>query len=143
MMNKDRLNRREMEVDQNFININRTCTFYGKFSTGSGLFITQILLFTIIVDCVNMNVVRNLVVIEPYYIIAIFYGCISILMLSSLDLKIVDYFVQIFINRVREFVIERLEERRFEPPILEMAQDLTRVAFIRLLFYFIIPVSAR
>lgn len=101
------------------------------------------MLFTILVDCVNMNVVKNLVVIEPYYVIAVFFGCISIFMLSSLDLRIVDYFVQVFINRVREFVIERLEEKRFEPPIFEMSLDLTRVAFIRLLVFFIAPVCCK
>jgi len=140
MMNKDRLVPREMEIDHSFVNLCRTCTFYGKFATGAGLFIMQIMLFTILVDCVNMNIVKTIVVIEPYYMIAIFYGCVSILLLSSLDLRTVDYFVQVFINRIREFVLERLEEKRYEPPVLEMAIDLTRVAFIRLLFMLIIPV---
>lgn len=141
MMNKDRMNRKEMEIDQTFVNLNRTCTFYGKFSTGASLFILKIMLFTIIVDCMNMNVVKNLLVIDPYYIVAIFYGCVSLLILSACELRLVDYFVQIFINRVREFVIERLEEKRFEPPVLEMALDLTRVAFVRVFFHFVVPVS--
>lgn len=142
MMNKETRNRMEVEKDVTFVNLNRTCTFYGKFSTGTSLFILQIMLFTILVDCSNMNIVKNLVVIEPYYIIAIFYGCSSLLLLSSLDLRLVDYFVQIIINRIREFVIERLEEKRFEPPVLEIATELVRVAFIRLLFYFILPVNS-
>lgn len=140
MMNKDNTDAREMEIDQSFVNISRTCSFYGKFSTGAGLFITQIMLFTILVDCVNMNIIKNLVVIDPYYIIAIFYGSISITLLSSLDLKVVDYFVQILINRIRELAMERIDEQRYEPPVLEMSQDLVRVSFIRLLAVFFLPV---
>lgn len=140
MMNKDNADKREMQVDHSFVNISRTCTFYGKFSTGAGLFITQIMLFTILVDCVNMNIIQNLVVIEPYYIIAIFYGCISMLLLASLDLRLVDYFVQQLINRTRELVQERIHELRYEPPVLEMSIDLTRSSFMRLLAYFFLPV---
>ncbi len=143
MMNKDNADKKEMQVDHSFVNISRTCTFYGKFSTGAGLFITQIMLFTILVDCVNMNIVKNLMVIEPYYIVAIFYGCISMLLLSSLDLRLVDYFVQQLINRTRELVQERIDELRYEPPVLEMSLDLTRSSFIRLLIYFFIPVSLK
>lgn len=140
MMNKDRNDQKEMQVDLTFVNLNRTCTFYGKFSTGAGLFIVQILLFTILVDCVNMNIVQNLIVIDPYYVIAIFYGCLILNVLGGLEVRLVEYFVQVFINRIREFVMERLEEKRFEPPILEMCQDLTRVSFIRLTVHFVVPV---
>lgn len=143
MMAKDDTNAREMQVDQSFANISRTCTFYGKFSTGAGLFITQIMLFTILVDCVNMNIIKNLVVIDPYYIIAIIYGSLSILLLSSLDLRVVDYFVQIMIDRIRELTMERLDELRYEPPVLEISQDMTRVSFMRLFAFFFLPVSFR
>lgn len=141
MMNKDNHDQREMQMDHSFVNISRTCTFYGKFSTGAGLFITQIMLFTILVDCVNMNIIKDLKVIEPYYIVAIFYGSISMTLLASLDLRLVDYFVQQLINRTRELVQERIHELRFEPPVLEMSLDLTRSSFIRLLAYFWLPVA--
>lgn len=142
MMAKDDTNAREMQVDQSFANISRTCTFYGKFSTGAGLFITQIMLFTILVDCVNMNIIKDLVVIDPYYIIAIIYGSISIMLLSSLDLKVVDYYVMILIDRIRELTMERLDELRYEPPVLEISQDMTRVSFIRLFAFFFLPVDS-
>ena len=45
-----------------------------------------------------------------------------------------EYFVQQLINRTREFVIERLEELHFEPPMLEISQDLARSSFFRLFF---------
>ena len=57
MMNKDVTDERDMQIDHTFVNISRTCTFYGKFSTGAGLFITQIMMFTILVDCANMNII--------------------------------------------------------------------------------------
>lgn len=141
MMNKDNHDQREMQMDHSFVNISRTCTFYGKFSTGAGLFITQIMLFTILIDCINMNITKDLTVIEPYYVVAIFYGCISLSLLASLELRLVDYFVQQLINRTRELAQERLHELRFEPPILEMSLDLTRSSYVRLLCFFWIPVS--
>ena len=141
MMNKDDTNPKEMELDQSFVNISRTCTFYGKFSTGAGLFITQIMLFTILVDCVNMNIQKDLILVDPYCIVAIFYGCISVLLLSSLDLRLVDYFVQQLINRTRELVQQRIHELRHEPPVLEMCLDLTRSSYIRLITMFFIPVD--
>lgn len=141
MMNKERVLRDEMKGDVNIINLTRTCIFYGKFATGTSLFISKIMIFTILVDCFNMNIVGSILLVKPYELIAIFFGCQSITILCSLELSNVDYFVQQLINRTREFVIERLEELHFEPPVLEISQDLARSSFFRLFFMLYLPVS--
>lgn len=86
-------------VDTNFTQLIQFCKFYGKFSNGVSLFINKIMCFTILVDSFNMNIVDHINLIDPYYLIAIVFGCTGFISLTSLDLISVNRTVQYFIHR--------------------------------------------
>lgn len=86
-------------VDTNFTQLIQFCKFYGKFSNGVSLFINKIMCFTILVDSFNMNIVDHINLIDPYYLIAIVFGCTGFISLTSMDLISVKRTVQYFIHR--------------------------------------------
>ena len=80
--------------------------------------------FTILVDSFNMRIVDHINLVDPYYLMAIVFGCIGLLCIVSLDIFSVGRFVQYFIHRVRIFVAQKYLDPKFEPPIVEISKDL-------------------
>lgn len=83
----------EHHHDSNMTHLIKFCQYYGKYSSGVGLFISKIMCFTILVDSFNMNIVDHINLIDPYYLMAIVFGCSGLMFLASLDLMSVDRFV--------------------------------------------------
>ena len=55
--------------NSNFTDVINCCKFFSKFSNGVTLFVLKVLVFVILVDAFNINVVSSIVVIDPYYIL--------------------------------------------------------------------------
>ena len=73
--------------NENFKDVIDSCNFFGKFSNGVALFILKILCFVILVDSFNINIVESIIIIDPYYILGIVTGCLSLYCLTSLDIR--------------------------------------------------------
>jgi hypothetical protein len=65
----------EKKIDSGFIEIVHFSEFFAKFACGSSLFINKILCFTILVDSFNMNIVETIVLVDPYYLLCVAFGC--------------------------------------------------------------------
>jgi len=82
--------------NENFKDVIDSCNFFGKFSNGVALFILKILCFVILVDSFNINIVESIIIIDPYYILGIVTGCLSLYCLTSLDIRTGELFTQHF-----------------------------------------------
>lgn len=131
----------ESKLDVNISQLINFCKFYGKFSNGVSLFINKIMCFTILVDSFNMHIVDHINLIDPYYLIGIVFGCTGLMCLVSLDIISVNRFVQYFIHRIRIFVAQHYRDPAYEPPMLEIAQDLVSITFYQQLLVLYLPVS--
>lgn len=131
----------ESLLDVNFSELVKFCKFYAKFSNGVGLFINKIMCFTVLVDSFNMHIVDHINLIDPYYLIGIAFGCTMLMCLVTLDTLSVNRFVQFFLHRVRVFVAQKYLNPEFEPPILEIAEDLVTVTIFQQCLTLYIPVS--
>ena len=58
----------------------------GKFSNGVPIFIRIILSFVILVDSFNIEIVKSIIVIEPFYILGMFSGCLLFYFLTGLEI---------------------------------------------------------
>ena len=128
----------------NFAEVIENCRYFGKFSNGITLFILQILCFVILVDSFNINIVSSIIVIDPYYIFGIVTGCIGIYCLTSLDIRSGEIFSKILLRRIKTQVLRNIRDdtdREYEPPIVEIAEDMMHVAIVNQIFVFYIPVS--
>lgn len=138
--NLDADNKNFKMVETNFTQLIQYCKFYGKFSNGVSLFINKIMCFTILVDSFNMNIVDHINLIDPYYLIAIVFGCSGFICLTSLDIISVKRTAQYFIHRIRISVAPKYREAKYEPPIAEISLDLVKVIFLQQGIVLFLPV---
>lgn len=117
-----------------------SCRYFGKFSNGITLFILKILCFVILVDSFNINIVSSIIVIDPYYILGIVTGCIGIYILTSLDIRTGEVFCKLLLQRIKRQVLKHISEEDYEPPIKEIAEDMTQFGLVNQIFNFYIPV---
>jgi hypothetical protein len=138
---KDETIAEQTGIEDGFSQIIHFCDTFSCFSSGASLFINKILCFTILVDSFNMSIVKTIVLVDPYYLIAIASGCSMLLFLTSMDLRSLDNFIKFLLIRIRTFVTGRINNTDFEPPMVDIARDLLTVSFINELCLFYIPVS--
>ena len=127
--------------EKNFIELIKFSRFFGKFSNGFSLYILKILCFVILIDSFNMYVIKIVNVLNPDNLFIIIAGGLILTLLTSLDLKCVETFVQFFLNRVRINVIKRINDEDFEPPLDEIVYDLSSISYFNQLCLLYIPVS--
>lgn len=126
-----------------FSDVIDSCRYFGKFSNGTTLFILKILCFVILVDSFNINIVSSIIVIDPHYIFGMVFGCIGIYCLTSLDIRSGEIFSKIFLRRIKTQVLRNIKadlDGEYEPPIVEIAEDMMHYAIVNQIFVFYIPV---
>ena len=127
-------------ANSNFTDVINCCKFFAKFSNGVSLFILKILVFVILVDAFNINVVKNIVVIDPYYILGVVFGCIVVYCLTSLDIRTVEVYTKFLLQRIKRSILKRIHDEDYEPPIEDIALDMTHNALMNQLLTYYIPV---
>lgn len=128
-------------MNQNFTDVISCCRFFGKFSNGVTLFVLKVLVFVILVDAFNINIVSSIVVIDPYYILGVVFGCIIIYCLTSLDIRSLEVYTKFLLQRIKRQVLKNINDDGYDPPIVEIASDMTHLALMNQLFVYYIPVS--
>lgn len=129
-----------LSINSNFIDVITSCRFFGKFSVGATLFILKVLVFVILVDCFNINIVSSIIVIDPYYVLGVVFGCMVVYCLTSLDIKTIDVFTKLLIGRIKRQVLKRINDDDYDPPIIDIAAESTAAALINEILVYHIPV---
>ena len=128
------------EIDSNFADVMVFCRFYGKFATGASLFIHKVMCFAILVDSFNMHKYHDIILFEPYCLIAIMFGVAGMKILVALDLHCLTRFVQYFMHRINTFEASKINEEGYEPDLIGICNDLLRLTFINQSLFFFFPV---
>ena len=128
-------------INHNFVDVIACCRFFSKFSNGVTLFILKVLAFVILVDSFNINIVSSIVVIDPYYILGVVFGCLVIYCLTSLDIKTVEVYTKFLLQRIKRQVLKRINDDDYDPPIVDIASDITHVSMMNQLLVYYIPVA--
>lgn len=136
--------RNETEVirnkeEANFQELIQFSKFYSKFSNGVSLFVTKILCFEILLDSFNMFMLQNINLVDPHTLFTMFFGSLILLFLTALDLRSADAFVKFFLGRVRLYFNQKINEPNFEPPMKELANDLTTMCYLNHILLLHIP----
>lgn len=126
--------------NKNFLDVINCCRYFGKFSNGVTLFVLKVLAFVILVDSFNLNVVSTIVVIDPYYILGIVFGCIVIYCLTALDIRTLETFTKFLTQRIKRQCSKRINDDDYDPPITDIASDMTHAAIMNQLLAYYLPV---
>ena len=125
---------------KNIAEIEQICRMFGKFSNGVSLFVLTILCFVILIDSFNIQIVNTIIVIEPAYILGICFGSMLFYFLTSLDIKVQNNFIKLFLRKIKNNVLRNLDNEDYEPPIEELACDMLDFTFKNQLISYYIPV---
>lgn len=129
-------------INEGFVDIINCCRFFGKFSNGVTLFVLKILAFVILVDAFNINIVSTIIVIDPYYILGIVFGCIVIYCLTSLDIRTVEVFTKYLLQRIKRQVLKKINDADTDPPIIDITSDMTHSTLINQILLYFLPVAS-
>ena len=128
------------KTKENLNDIENTCKIFGKFSTGVSLFILIILCFVILVDSFNIQIVKQIIVIEPGYILGVISGSILFYCLIGMDIKTHQTFLRLLLQKIKSEILRHINEEDYEPPVSELSLSLVSEAFKNQIFVYYVPV---
>lgn len=129
-------------ANRNFRDVAHICRMFGKFSNGVALFTLVILCFVILLDGFNLQIVKSIVVIEPFYILGLCAGCVLFALLSAADVRAQRGFSVSLLRRIKLQVQHQLNEPDYEPPMEEIAARCVGGALLDQLLFYHLPVAA-
>ncbi len=130
----------DKETKKNLKEIEEYCQLFGKFSTGVTHFISLILVFVILIDQFNITIVKDIVAIEPNYLLGMVFGSLLFFFLSGIEMRLHGDFVQRLLKKIRIDISKRINQHDYEIPVKEVTIDTLGVAIVNLIGKYFLPV---
>lgn len=129
-------------ANRNFQDVVHICCMLGKLSNGVSLFVMIILCFVILLDGFNLQIVKSIVVIDPFYIFGLCAGCVLFCILAALELRTQENFARFLLRQIKLQVQHRLGDEDYDPPIEGIAAQGAAYAYTNQLLFYHLPVLA-